>query len=75
MNNTGVCESLKRDARVGNAPERAEMSRESMWESSAALGQDGKPQNVRCAQKMRRVSMMWKCGGSGARKGAELAMK
>jgi hypothetical protein len=37
-NNVEVRKSIKRDARAGNAPERAEMRWGSMWASRAALG-------------------------------------
>jgi hypothetical protein len=38
------------------------------------MAQDGKPGNVRRAQKMTRASVMWNCGRSRARKGAEFAL-
>jgi hypothetical protein len=38
------------------------------------MAQDGKPGKVRCAQKMTGMSVMWNCGRSRARKGAELAL-
>jgi hypothetical protein len=77
MNNMAVRKSLKRHARAEILQEEQKRGANPCGHRGLhwGMGQYGKPRNVRCAQKMTRVSMMWKFGRSGAREGAELAMK
>jgi hypothetical protein len=77
MDNMEVHQSLKWEAMAANTQKRAEVSRKSMWTSRVTLGHGTGWQATKgevCTE-IRRVSLMWKCGGSGARKAAQLAMK